>query len=786
MNESLEIFCCYARKDQSLLLNLRTHLASLEREGSLNIWQDTDISPGTEWEEEINKHLNTADIILLLISPDFMASEYCYSKEMERAMERHERGEARVIPILLRPVRWQAAPFGKLQALPDNAQPVTTWRNRDKALLAVAQGIERAVKEWFMKGSKSSPLSPQIQDTMGTAQKIQDRRSIDASNRSSLSPAVAVSNISQPDVVVPSASQFSEKLKKVDIAIITILEDEFEAILQRFKPTPHREPGRRTYGICHVKTKSGYNYTIAISRCSEQGNDTSQKLANDMIHDLNPQLILVVGIAGGVPHDEFTLGDVIVSTRIHNLNVGAQHEDGTSTFDIRGGIHPLISDITGNLLLYQDRLAGWNEPSSIGQARPDVNVRRATISGDEEWRNRVRASLKLHFGTEPNRTRLPKFKTGSIASSNHLIRNPLILTQWRDIARTILAVEMESAGVYEAAQRIDRQYPVMAIRGISDIIGLKRDERWTAYASQTAAAFTYAFIMTEPIAPQNAHALLNEIDIRAKYFASLSEMYSSIELPSISLDVSLPLIFQPLKLVRDPQAAEDRLREERRSLLDEVDGKQIDPQDVIAEDGIDAMRKSPRRRLVILGGPGSGKTTLLKYLVGYQAERARKDPDEPIPIFIPLSALANFDMKVEQYFAEMLQKMLLDVHFVDVLVRAIDTGRAFVCLDGWDEIPSEKQREMTALINVWASRGESAWIVSSRFAEYQSGRFTSRRFSEWELLPLRHEQCQKLAQHLFASYPRKGPRDKASIALHTSYSNLFAHRDVSVYPCRTV
>lgn len=323
---------------------------------------------------------------------------------------------------------------------------------------------------------------------------------------------------------------------KVDIAIITIREDEYKALLQRFEPTPDREPGRRTYGICHVKTKIGYNYTISIARCSEQGNDTSQKLANDMIHDLNPQLILVIGIAGGVPHDEFTLGDVIVSTRIHNLNVGAQHEDGTCTFDIRGGIHPLISDMTSNLLLYRDRLAGWNEPSSIGQARPVVNPRRVIISGDEEWRRKVRASLKLQFGTEPNRTRLPRFKTGSIASSNHLIRNPLILNQWRDIARTILAVEMEAAGVYEAAQRIDRQYPVMAIRGISDIVGLKRDEQWTTYACQTAAAFTYAFIMTEPIAPQNANALLNEMDIRANYFDSLSEMYSSIELPSVFIN----------------------------------------------------------------------------------------------------------------------------------------------------------------------------------------------------------------------------------------------------------
>src|SRR6266566_10163367 len=110
-------------------------------------------------------------------------------------------------------------------------------------------------------------------------------------------------------------------------------------------------------------------------------------------------------------------------------------------------------------------------------------------------------SVKLHFGAEPNRTRLPDFKAGSIASSNHLIRNPLILNQWREIARTILAVEMEAAGVYEAAQGIDRQYPVMAIRGISDIVGLKRDSRWTEYACQTAAAFMYAFIMTDPLEP---------------------------------------------------------------------------------------------------------------------------------------------------------------------------------------------------------------------------------------------------------------------------------------------
>ncbi|MBA2393034.1 MAG: TIR domain-containing protein [Ktedonobacteraceae bacterium] len=151
MNENLEIFCCYAREDQPHLLKLRTHLKLLEREGILNIWHDMDIAPGAEWEEEINKHLNNAHIILLLISSDFMASDYCYGKEMKRAMERHERKEACVIPILLRPGIWQDAPFAKLQILPKNARPVTDWRSRDQAWSAIAQEIHQAAKEQLKK-----------------------------------------------------------------------------------------------------------------------------------------------------------------------------------------------------------------------------------------------------------------------------------------------------------------------------------------------------------------------------------------------------------------------------------------------------------------------------------------------------------------------------------------------------------------------------------------------------------------------------------------------------------
>src|SRR5205823_14792646 len=104
MASSIEIFFCYAREDERLRQGLEKQLRALRRQGLISVWHDRDINAGTEWEKEIDKHLNAAQVILLLISPDFMDSDYCYSSEMIRAMERHERGDAQVIPIILRPV----------------------------------------------------------------------------------------------------------------------------------------------------------------------------------------------------------------------------------------------------------------------------------------------------------------------------------------------------------------------------------------------------------------------------------------------------------------------------------------------------------------------------------------------------------------------------------------------------------------------------------------------------------------------------------------------------------
>ncbi len=145
----VKIFFCYAHKDERLLNKLKAHLRPLQRQGLIDVWHDRDISAGTEWERVIGEQLNAADIILLLISPDFMNSDYCYSFEMKRAIERHESGHAYVIPIILRSVYWKDAPFSKLQALPKDARPVTGrgWHNIDEALADVAHGIQKVVEE---------------------------------------------------------------------------------------------------------------------------------------------------------------------------------------------------------------------------------------------------------------------------------------------------------------------------------------------------------------------------------------------------------------------------------------------------------------------------------------------------------------------------------------------------------------------------------------------------------------------------------------------------------------
>jgi len=142
----VRIFYSYSHCDEKRRARLSKHLALLRREGLIEEWSDRAIDAGAEWERAIYDELDAADIILLLISADFMDSDFCWSKELGRALARHDKGKALVIPVIMRPVDWRGAPFGRLQALPRDAKPIEKWSPREDAWRDVAEGIRKRVE----------------------------------------------------------------------------------------------------------------------------------------------------------------------------------------------------------------------------------------------------------------------------------------------------------------------------------------------------------------------------------------------------------------------------------------------------------------------------------------------------------------------------------------------------------------------------------------------------------------------------------------------------------------
>jgi len=148
------IFLSYAHADEDLKKELDKHLIPLRRSGKIETWNDRELIAGQEWNEEIMAELNKANIILLLISIDFIASQYIWDKELATAMKRHEEGTAHIVPVIMKNCLWQDMPFAKLQALPRNAKPVTSYGNRDDAFTEIAVSINKLVESMINKSQK--------------------------------------------------------------------------------------------------------------------------------------------------------------------------------------------------------------------------------------------------------------------------------------------------------------------------------------------------------------------------------------------------------------------------------------------------------------------------------------------------------------------------------------------------------------------------------------------------------------------------------------------------------
>ncbi len=274
--------------------------------------------------------------------------------------------------------------------------------------------------------------------------------------------------------------------------ILTIRQDEDTAVvalLGKLEPAV----GGRSYRIARLASESG-TLTIALLRLTEAGNGPAHDAAHDAISELKPRMLVLVGIAGGVPAPEFTLGDVMVATRVADLRVQALLPASAAQLEVRGGlVHKGLADRLNNLV----ELSGWT--NAVTHPRPLALLDAPLFKGSEEWNKKIRRSLEAQF-YGLTRREYPRYFTGTVGSSDSLVKDDVALRHWLQSVRKVESVEMEAAGVMEAAARPDALYPVLVVRGISDIVGYERDPAWTAYACQSAAAFAVSLLRSGQLA----------------------------------------------------------------------------------------------------------------------------------------------------------------------------------------------------------------------------------------------------------------------------------------------
>jgi hypothetical protein len=231
-----KLFFSYCHVDEALRDRLEVHLSLLKNQGMISTWHDRGIIAGSNVDAAIDENLESADVILLLVSADFLASRYCYSIEMKRALERHAEGTARVIPVILEPCDWHSAPFGSLLAVPKDGKAVTTWANQAEAWTDVARQIRKAIEELSRSEAEAQP-------TTGSAS-LGWRTPQPAARPSQAAFASSV----QPDPERPRSSNLRLKKEFTDYDRDKFLHDSFD-YMAKFFDASLDELAARNHGI---------------------------------------------------------------------------------------------------------------------------------------------------------------------------------------------------------------------------------------------------------------------------------------------------------------------------------------------------------------------------------------------------------------------------------------------------------------------------------------------------------------------------------------------------------
>lgn len=405
----------------------------------------------------------------------------------------------------------------------------------------------------------------------------------------------------------------------VDFAIITVREDEYEAVLQRFRPNYPVVNGQQLYRYCRMRRPDGRSINVAIVRMYDQGQGVAQQVATETICDLDPRWLVLTGIAGGLPDSDFSLGDVLLANRLHDFCVTAALEDKPMQYRPAGGpMHAWVERLLGVIPSWRDELGPWNLLGSLSCPKPAIvvpsDIKAACFYGPDETRKSVQTSLLRHFAVgKPARP--PLFRVGGAATANVLLKDTSLLAEWKKLARQITHVEMEAGGVYIAARHPvhGNEVPMLCVRGISDIVGFKRGEEWTAFACHSAAALLHAMVTVLPVeyfrkqtfplrardTPGQLKILAERcwntaIDVVTHALKSAGQRLSGPSLATPSLeDIARAFRDSSSPLLSHVVAEDDRMpRSELTDISSFVEG-------------------TDERVLFVLGSPGSGKTALL-------------------------------------------------------------------------------------------------------------------------------------------------------------------------------
>jgi nucleoside phosphorylase len=277
------------------------------------------------------------------------------------------------------------------------------------------------------------------------------------------------------------------KLPKVDVGILTLRDDELKAVIDRF-PVGEMVKGRRIYNLSALTTLNGDYYDVAILPVADRSSLAAEAATRDLLLDLRPDWLLLVGVGAAVPSATFTLGDVSVSSSVDGMN--------TQSLEIEPyPVQSEAADVVANLSAILSRMNGWNTgPSFDNTTRPSIVANEADLYGPRKWRDNLMNKIQR---LAVDQARPPKACAQRVLATDETIDYPDILPILSRHERSFTVVELASAAIYRIAA--EKRIPCLSIRSMSRVLGLKGTELWIRYASDIAAAFTHAFLRAAPI-----------------------------------------------------------------------------------------------------------------------------------------------------------------------------------------------------------------------------------------------------------------------------------------------